>query len=106
MPGVEGGEVIAQQAGITVLVFSREAKVRTVQRSVEVLGELGSTPSWALLTESTALSPLRWLVRRFDVGGEAAPFSLRATASSVGWKVPASRNVLGGSSAQDLNLVD
>jgi capsular polysaccharide biosynthesis protein len=63
MPGVEGGEVIAQQAGITVLVFSREAKVRTVQRSAKVLGELGSTPSWALLTESRAPSPLRRLVR-------------------------------------------
>ncbi len=75
-PGTEGGEVVAQQADLTVLAITPESKVREVQRSVEILEELGVTPSWALLIDSKVAGPShRRLASPRRPGAEREPAS-------------------------------
>jgi len=101
MPGAEGGEVVAQQADITVLSITPEAKVREVQRSVEILEELGVTPSWALLIDSKVATA----TRRLRTPRQGRPRPGREPMHASG-EPPAGRSDADESSAEDLNLVD
>ena len=97
-PGAEGGEVVAQQADLTVLAITPESKVREVQRSVEILEELGVTPSWALLIDSRVAHHSRLMGPR--------PRRSGAERDAGSGEPPVGSSVADGSSAGDLNLVD
>jgi capsular polysaccharide biosynthesis protein len=99
-PGIEGGEAVAQLAGVTALVIPQEAKIREVQRAVATLGELGVNPSWAFLSGSKAPS------FRHRIGKLRTDFGTTSRAAPSAWTKAPTRTNPGASQRPVETLAD